>query len=71
VAERWSRVDGTDTGAKGKEKQQKNLSRAQAIRGSGQNERETSGEHRGQANDDHGADGGTDAGASYLEIKAS
>jgi len=26
VAERWSRIDGTDTGAKGKEKQQKNLS---------------------------------------------
>jgi hypothetical protein len=59
VAERWSRVDGTDTGAKGKEKQQQKIfvERSQAIRGSGQNEQETSGEHMGQANDDHSADG--------------
>jgi hypothetical protein len=49
----------------------KHICRAQAICGSGQNGHETTGEHRGQANDVHGANGGTDNGASDLEIKAS
>ena len=46
----------------------KNICRVQAICGSGQNGRETSGEHRGQANDVHGTNGGTDTGASYYKV---